>query len=232
MISDSVKIWRVDLAIPDALGDHLMQCLSSEEGAKAMRFRFARDRLAYVATHAALRRILAHILGCGLDEIRIGKNASGKPCLDPESGFRLAFNLAHSRSLALIAVTQGADVGIDVEQIGLPDSYRAIAARYFGDDVVRQLDVLPQEAKARKFTCLWTRFEALLKWRGSGIFSGDRLPRLTAFDPAFDGAIGAPVDVGPCTLCDLNVGDDHVGAIVVAGATLPAEILDFELTGN
>lgn len=83
-----------------------------------------------VASRWALREILGRYLGLPADELRFETNRHGKPRLATPEG-ELAFNLSHSRSLALVAVARR-EVGVDVERIRTKrpvDFYRRWADR-------------------------------------------------------------------------------------------------------
>jgi 4'-phosphopantetheinyl transferase len=83
-----------------------------------------------VASRRALREILGRYLGLPANELRFEANRDGKPRL-AEPAARLAFNLSHSRSLALVAVARR-EVGVDVEWIRTKrpaDFYRRWADR-------------------------------------------------------------------------------------------------------
>jgi 4'-phosphopantetheinyl transferase len=65
-----------------------------------------------------MRTILAAYLNTTPRELAFSYARKGKPELAPDfSGARLRFNLAHSRDHALLAVTRGLSVGIDIEFI-------------------------------------------------------------------------------------------------------------------
>jgi phosphopantetheinyl transferase len=64
----------------------------------------------------ALREVLARYLDEDPAGIELRRGEHGKPALaDPSSPLR--FNLSHSGDLALVAVTQGREVGVDVQKI-------------------------------------------------------------------------------------------------------------------
>ena len=87
---------------------------------------------------------------------------NGKPYA---SGHPLHFNLSHSGRYVAAAVDKK-PIGIDIE-CPRPFSER-LAARVCSPDELKWLD-----GDALRFAQLWTVKEALLKYRGTGIFSGD-----------------------------------------------------------
>jgi 4'-phosphopantetheinyl transferase len=85
----------------------------------------------------------------------------------------LQFNLTHSRSLALLAVTTGQAVGIDVEDIvgfSNPD-VGTLAEGLLSKREIGVLMALEREGRMRSFLRCWTRKEALLKAAGVGLLS-------------------------------------------------------------
>jgi 4'-phosphopantetheinyl transferase len=78
---------------------------------------FLRDQPArrWLAARWALRRVLEDYLGRPAAAIELEIGERGKPYLRESEG--LEFNLSHSAGLALVAVTAGRAVGVDVELI-------------------------------------------------------------------------------------------------------------------
>jgi 4'-phosphopantetheinyl transferase len=148
--------------------------LDAEERERAARFRFERDRALYVLAHALLRRELERYTGVAAQALRFECNASGRPELSPAfepGGAPLRFNLAHTRGLVGCAITTGADIGFDVEQVREPAPVE-IAARFFSAPELVALRALPPEQQGRRFFTLWSLKEAYVKARGVGIGLG------------------------------------------------------------
>jgi phosphopantetheinyl transferase len=82
--------------------------------------------------------------------------------------FNLEFNLSHSGDFALVAVTQGRKVGVDVERIRQGISSHVIAQQYFSKAEVAELQSLPFEQREAAFFTCWTRKEAYIKAQGLG----------------------------------------------------------------
>ncbi len=59
-LGDGIHLWTIPLDGPAAHRAHNAPLLSTDEAARAARFRFARDRRRFIAGRGALRRILPH----------------------------------------------------------------------------------------------------------------------------------------------------------------------------
>jgi 4'-phosphopantetheinyl transferase len=138
--------------------------LSDDELARAGRYRFARDRLRFVAARSFLRKTLARHLLVAPRDLSFIYGPFGRPALLPTKGSEThEFNMSHSGGGAILAVTRGASVGVDVEEmIHVPD-WREIASRVFSAYENAALSMVPTEARDVAFYCCWTRKEAFLK---------------------------------------------------------------------
>lgn len=143
--------------------------LDGEETARAARFLRRADRDRFIASHAALRCVLADRLGVAPRALRLGTEPTGRPVLTEPAGTGLDFNLSHSEDIALIGLVDGARIGVDVEaHRPLPDSLR-IARSYFAPDEAGALEVQPSDLREAAFFGLWTRKEAVVKALGAGL---------------------------------------------------------------
>ncbi len=95
-------------------------------------------------------------------------NAFGKPDLSPEFGNRLRFNLSHSAGLALVAIADASNVGVDLEYIRAQSDYADIARQFFSADEVDYLMAVPSPLFTEMFFTCWTKKEAYLKACGEG----------------------------------------------------------------
>ena len=169
---DEVHVWRVELDMPCADLAHQIGSLASDERAKADRFHFAHDRARYIAAHVAMRAILGRYLRVAPAALVFSATHSGKPFIQspPQSGSTaLTFNLSHAHDLALIAVSMGHAVGIDVERICPELAEQHIAEHFLAPEEVTALRALPLEVQAVAFFNCWTRKEAFVKARGEGL---------------------------------------------------------------
>lgn len=174
---DSVHVWCVALdAYPEETITTLVHLLSPEEKERADRFHFLKDRNAFTIARALLRILLARYLAQPAQQLRFHYNQNGKPALVEHS---LSFNVAHSGDLALYAVAQSQDIGVDVEYMRAGVEYESLARHFFSPREVAWLLELPVEQRRAAFFACWTRKEAYIKARGLGL-SLD----LTLFDVA------------------------------------------------
>jgi 4'-phosphopantetheinyl transferase len=108
-----VHVWRADLDEPGWPGD---EDLPEDERRRAGALLRPLSRRRWVASRWALRAVLCRYLRRAPGEIRLATGEHGKPRLAEPAG-RLAFNLSHSDGLAVIAVAQDREVGVDVERV-------------------------------------------------------------------------------------------------------------------
>jgi 4'-phosphopantetheinyl transferase len=120
-------------------------------------------------TPRRLRETLAAYLGIGTDELRIERNAAGKPYLLDQA---LQFNLSHSGGTLLIGLSRTQPLGVDIEGGARARPYLEIAQRYFTGDEAAALATLPTDALRSRFLELWSAKEAVLKAIGRGIAFG------------------------------------------------------------
>lgn len=161
MNRDEVLVWCVRL---DSTATRNL--LSPDELARAGRFRMERDRTRFIACRGSLRTILAEELGEQPEKIAFRYAPEGKPYV---AGSPLRFNVSHSQDLALIAVAWGREVGVDIESVRPDVADSGIAERFFSAGERQALADLAPEVRARAFFACWTRKEAYLKARGSGL---------------------------------------------------------------
>lgn len=217
-----VAVWTVHLAQPPAVVARGGSLLSPDEQARAARFHFDRDREHFIVARAALRLILGECLGAEPATLRFSYSSAGKPSLAPGSGRALAFNLSHSHELALVAVTGGRTVGVDVEHARDLPELADIARRFFSPREAAALLARPAAEQPADFLRCWTRKEAYLKARGEGIVAGlDRfdVSFLPGEAPALLRTLDDPGEAARWTLLDLAPAPGYAAAVAVRGGS-------------
>ena len=223
LADDEVHVWRADLKLHDSQQQSLRRLLSDDEGNRADRFYFEKDRDRFVAARGLLRMILSEYLHVPADTLQFSYSRHGKPSLKTKGeGGGVRFNVSHSHDMALYAVSRNREVGVDIESIRPRSFYEEIAERFFSTDEIRWLREIAEEKKPEAFCECWTMKEAYLKARGEGIITfpakSPAMPRIPNSALAEQSIIVSPEDDRSWSLWRLEPGSGYKGALVVEGA--------------
>jgi len=166
----NVQVWLVRANDDSVCLACCEELLSSAEGERASRFKFDKDRRLFFAAHGALRSILARYLNAAPADLQFDTGSNGKPYLSPAfAASAVKFNLSHSHEVALIAVTRGMEIGVDVERVREDFAFDEVAERFFTAKEVTALHSLPRHLQREGFYKCWTSKEAYLKAKGTGL---------------------------------------------------------------
>ncbi|MDQ4023982.1 MAG: 4'-phosphopantetheinyl transferase superfamily protein [Actinomycetota bacterium] len=213
----SVHVWRIDVRQPAEALRELRALLAPDEEERAARFRFDRDRDAFVATRAALRCLAGSYLGLAPRKVAFAYAPKGKPWTDG-----ISFNVSHAGDVALAAFTRSCRVGVDVEEMRPGVDLGALARRFFSPAENRALGVLENDAFVTAFYRCWTRKEAFVKALGEGLsFDLDRVDVSVGADARLLSVDAA--QAGGWWIADVSPRDGYAGAVV-------ADLRDAELT--
>jgi len=226
-----VDVWQAALAQPAEKVARLAQILSEDELERAQRFYFEKDRTHFMVARGFLRCTLAAYLGVRPERLCFKYNAFGKPSLALPRISWLRFNLSHAGEIALLAVTAGREIGIDVELIRPGMAEESIPERLFSQSEVDLLRSLPQEHQDNGFFDCWTRKEAFVKAKGQGL----SIP-LDEFDVSFAPGLPAallqvradPGEVARWSMHALRMRAGYAGALVVEGDGVRIRRLTFD----
>ncbi len=230
LASDEVHVWRARLDRPDEEVQALERTLTADERARAMRYRFLKDRVHFTVARGILRTLLGRYLMRQPSELQFRYNQYGKPLLDESDGeSALAFNVSHSHGMALFAFTRGREVGVDIECM-LPDrAEMSIARRFFSPYEVKALQAVPAAQQTQAFFSCWTRKEAYVKTRGLGLSLDLNLfdVSLVPGEPAALLNIREPGQrLADWSLWNLAPGNGYAAALAVKGA--PCRVVYWE----
>jgi 4'-phosphopantetheinyl transferase len=189
-----VRVWCVPLRCNASAERRLLALLDPGEAARAARFASPDLRHRFVVSHGVLRLLLSTFTGRDPRAIRFDAGARGKPFVAGGP----YFSLSHGDAIALVAVTTGGPVGVDVERIRPDVKLDAVARTLLTAPDAARIDALPPERRERAWFQAWTRLEAVAKASGEGLR---------------DDAAADPREPAPFRVWDLDVDAAHVGAI-------------------
>ena len=221
LAGDEAQVWRAELDQPAEVRRGLRSLLTPLELERASRFRFEKDRNHFAVARGLLRTMLGEYLGLPPARLRFSYQTYGKPALAEEfaeSGLR--FNVSHSHGLALFAFTRRREVGLDVEYMREEFAGESVAEHFFSPAEVRALRALPPGRRVQGFFNCWTRKEAYVKARGTGLsfplaaFSVSLAPGEPA---ALLGVRGDPGETSRWSLRALEPGTGYAAAVAVEG---------------
>ncbi|ASW10341.1 4'-phosphopantetheinyl transferase superfamily protein [Rhizobium sp. 11515TR] len=176
---DTIDVWhwKLDMPLPDP--GMYITLLSLDECVRTIRFVHDCDRHRFVAARTGMRVILGRYLGIPPRSIGFDYGDNGKPYVAIGGVCPIHFNLSHSADLAVLAVSDRYELGIDIEEIRFLKE--DIAKWFFSRKEYQTLRSLPADGYLDGFYRCWTRKEAFIKAHGAGL----SLP-LDSFDVAFD----------------------------------------------
>lgn len=210
------ELWLVDL-------DAAASALEAIEVATPRLSEDVSQRLAAMAdsatrrerrlAHIALRILLEKWLGPGIRRVPFARNATGKPSL---AGADLAFSLAHTAGLALVAVGDHGPLGVDIERlrpVSMPEARRTpIEEKAVALAAGAPLAGLDADAR---FLSAWVRLEAAAKAEGEGV--GALLEALRPGDPPGRARPKSPADeTSQMVAHDVPVAEGVFAAIALA----------------
>jgi 4'-phosphopantetheinyl transferase len=198
-VIDGVHIWRAAL---DEDGWPGPEKLPPGDRRRAEGFLRKGAARRWVAAHWALRQTLTRYLDQPASEIELETDERGKPRLRDGHG-GLEFNLTHSAGLALVAVTAGRSVGVDVEMVAPRENLVALAERALPAEEAAAVRAADPEQQLSAFYGAWVRHEARLKCLGTGLGP-----------PAPEEAVAiAAIDVGPGYAAAVAVRGSQIGPL-------------------
>lgn len=144
--------------------------LSDEERDRAASFVFDRDRERFVRAHGYLRQRLGSFVRLAPKDVPLAAPEGGKPFVE---GHDVSFNLSHSGARAVVAMTRGSEVGIDLETVErfdrIEDELDGLARSCLTGEEQIALAALPSGRRVRRFLAYWTAKEARMKLTGEGM---------------------------------------------------------------
>ncbi|GAA2091334.1 4'-phosphopantetheinyl transferase superfamily protein [Kitasatospora saccharophila] len=200
--------------------------MSEDERARYGRLAEPEDRARFATARALVRSALGRATGVSPGAVVFSRRCGhcggphGKPRVP---GAAARFSLSHSGGRVVLAVTEHAEPGVDVERVTAREVDR-LAPRVLSARELEDFRRIRPEDRTAAYHVYWTRKEAVLKAVGRGL--SVPLRGLTLAAPARPAALlswdGAPGDggTGPpaVAMADLDPGPGYAAALAVEAA--------------
>lgn len=198
---DEAHVWFVPSRVMrvSSLAESYYSILSTDEIARARTYRSLKALENFVLGRALLRAVLSKYSTVRPEAWSFKLSVYGKPeIVAPNCVRPFQFSLTHTNGLVACAITDGYDIGLDVENAARKVSIE-VAHRYFAPSEVKALQATPAERRATLVLEYWILKEAFVKAYGVGLsipldaicfeISGTSVNRVSFYDLAED-----PVD--------------------------------------
>ncbi len=167
--SSGIELWLVDCdrcAAALQLIERDLPRLTQDDRARAQAIKDRRERGRRLAAYTALRLLIERVAGPAVRGQPFVRVAGSKPTL---GGGGVEFNLSHTDAHALIAVSRGLPLGVDIEKL----RPAKMSARRLAEIVALGTGLgdkpLPRLDGERALLQAWARLEAFAKARGVGL---------------------------------------------------------------
>ena len=232
MTPNLVTVWTVRTDQPARVTARLSRLLDAAEARRAASMPDPVRRRQFVVAHGALREIVGTQLGVPPEAVSWRHGPNGKPHPEFVEGFaeqaehdvaRLCVNLSTCGATALVALSDGREVGVDVERLPADRIALGLSARYFPKAEAQYVaNGRTSGDAADRFAMLWSRKEACVKARGDRLSQGMpvRVDVATPFTVAYpaEGAESTETVDAFVRVHDLPASAGHRAAVALAGS--------------
>ncbi len=172
LIAGDAHLWLFPETASDVeqLEDAAFATLSPQETVRHASISHPVRARQFLRGRMLIRRVLARYLDVSPQGVPLAENLNGKPYLI-ENSPPLSFNLSHSNSAIILAVSMYPAIGIDLENLDRAESAYRISRHFFSPEEQRFLDSMGSE-RYKFALSLWTLKESIVKAEGSTIWQG------------------------------------------------------------
>ncbi|MGH3758311.1 4'-phosphopantetheinyl transferase family protein [Actinophytocola sp.] len=209
-------------ARPAPATERLLGMLDHIERERYRGYRMEVDRLRFLTGRTLIRAIAGRRLDIEPERVVLDSSCydCGKPHGKPRvvAGGAPEVSISHSGSLVVLAVVDGAPVGVDVEQIRAAE-VDELARMTLATSERQLFAALPANDRRGAFFTYWARKEAVVKATGKGMSIAMTKFTLTAHDepPRVLSSESSEVDPARVHLADLAPGHDYRASVATIG---------------
>ena len=224
-----VHIWKYDLNAFELDLSTIQKSLSVEETERANRFFNPQDKKRYLLVHYFLRDVLSKYQNIPKETIEFYKGIHLKPYLQQQQDEQpLYFNLSYREDYALIAISNSAVLGVDVEKINPLEDIKNFMSTFFSPE--EQQLILQQPTEQKRLDILfrvWTIKESIIKALGVGFefplinYNLSEFIQNTSAYPHFN-------STDKWYICPIEMNDTYKASFAVKTNTLNYSVFNYE----
>jgi 4'-phosphopantetheinyl transferase len=212
-------------AHPAAETPGLYGLLDEVEQGRYANYRREADKRRFLTGRALIRGVVAAELGVRPADVVLDSACfdCGKPHGKPRVvGSTLEVSISHSGDWVVLAMTDGAPVGVDVEEVRDAE-VDGLAGICFSAGELTTFKSVPEADRRGAFFTYWSRKEAVLKATGKGMWVVMNKLTLSAYDedPRVVASESSEVDIATVQMADLDRGPDYRAALAIFADTAP-----------
>lgn len=165
-MTPEIYLVKVSSPIEDSVFRYLLGLIGPQRRERILRRRVKQNADNMLIGEILAKTVIKKTFGIDIKKQEFAYTEHGKPYL--LGFFDIHFNISHSAEYVACGVYDK-PVGVDIQKIGEynPD----VAKRVCSEAELKQIE--ESFDKASEFTKLWTKKEAVIKMRGTGIAGGD-----------------------------------------------------------
>ena len=212
-------------AHPAAETPGLFGLLDEVERGRFAGYRREADKLRFLTGRALIRGVVSAELGVAPGDVVLDSSCfdCGKPHGKPKVvGSTLEVSISHSGEWVALAMTDGAPVGVDVEEVRDAE-VDGLAGICFSPPELTTFKSVPEEDRRGAFFTYWARKEAVLKATGKGMWVVMSKLTLTGYDepPRVMDSETSEVDITAVQMADLDRGAGYRACMAVFTDSTP-----------
>lgn len=162
------------------ISDIFVHCLSKEDWLASDKYRFPIIKKQVLATKALSKYFVAKFTNNeNIAALRFQRTPAGKPYI---ADVPVNFSWSHCRSMFVIVLSTTKELGVDVEAKQQYCTYNDLIPNLLSPNEKLAYEHAKDAEKEAVFLNFWTRKEAFLKAKGTGISTIDELKKLDTSD--------------------------------------------------
>lgn len=164
-----IHLWTCHLSAFQGIRDQAPNLLSEYECRRANFYLRPNDRNRFILGRMLTRIVLGALTKKHPSSVSLIVNKLGRPVLVSDKS-SINFSISHSGNYVAVGITEGAQIGLDIQLVRKDIDFRLIVEKYFSHYERIEIFKLPDDQQNRAFFSTWCKKEAFVKAQSLGVF--------------------------------------------------------------